>query len=82
MSGIALSKIVSCKTETHEPRTNWAGNLTYSTDDLYTPETVAELQELIKKYKKIRGLGTKHSFNIVVSAGIVLWDFFSKIITT
>jgi len=28
---------------------------------------------------EIPQFGTKHSFNIVVSAGIVLWDFFSKI---
>lgn len=68
MSGIALSKIVSCKTETHEPRTNWAGNLTYSTDNLYTLETVDELQEIIKKHKKIRGLGTKHSFNAIADS--------------
>lgn len=28
---------------------------------------------------EIPQFGTKHSFNIVISAGIVLWDFFSKI---
>ena len=27
---------------------------------------------------EIPQFGTKHSFNIVVSAGIVLWDLFSK----
>lgn len=30
---------------------------------------------------EIPQFGTKHSFNIVVSAGIVLWDFFSKMKT-
>ena len=29
---------------------------------------------------EIPQFGTKHSFNIVVSAGIVLWDFFSKLV--
>ena len=29
---------------------------------------------------EIPQFGTKHSFNIVVSAGIVLWDFFGKLI--
>jgi 23S rRNA (guanosine2251-2'-O)-methyltransferase len=28
---------------------------------------------------EIPQFGTKHSFNIVVSAGIVLWDFFAKL---
>jgi len=30
---------------------------------------------------EIPQFGTKHSFNIVVSAGIVLWDFFVKLTT-
>jgi len=30
---------------------------------------------------EIPQFGTKHSFNIVVSAGIVLWDIFSKLTT-
>ena len=29
---------------------------------------------------EIPQFGTKHSFNIVISAGIVLWDFFSKML--
>lgn len=61
-----LSNLVSCKKA--EPRTNWAGNLTYSTDNLYTPKTVAELQEVIKKCKKVRGLGTKHCFNKIADS--------------
>jgi len=28
---------------------------------------------------EIPQFGTKHSFNIVVSAGIVLWDFYVKL---
>jgi alditol oxidase len=61
-----LSHLVSCKKA--EPRTNWAGNLTYSTDNLHTPKTVSELQEIIKKYKKVRGLGTKHCFNKIADS--------------
>jgi alditol oxidase len=45
------------------PRTNWAGNLTYSTDNLFTPQIIAELQQSIKQCKKVRGIGTKHCFN-------------------
>ncbi|RZM23773.1 MAG: TrmH family RNA methyltransferase, partial [Pedobacter sp.] len=28
---------------------------------------------------EIPQFGTKHSFNVVISAGIVLWDFFAKL---
>ncbi|HWZ02214.1 MAG TPA: RNA methyltransferase [Mucilaginibacter sp.] len=40
-------------------------------------------EEVMKKIDaciEIPQFGTKHSFNIVVSAGIVLWDLFSKMI--
>jgi len=39
-----------------------------------------EVMQKIDACIEIPQFGTKHSFNIVVSAGIVLWDFFSKII--
>jgi 23S rRNA (guanosine2251-2'-O)-methyltransferase len=37
-----------------------------------------EVMNNIDSCIEIPQFGTKHSFNIVVSAGIVLWDFFSK----
>lgn len=37
-----------------------------------------EVMEKIDACIEIPQFGTKHSFNIVVSAGIVLWDLFSK----
>lgn len=66
-AGAAFPSLLSCK-ETKPLRTNWAGNLTYSTDNLYTPKTVAELQDTIKKLKKVRGLGTKHCFNKIADS--------------
>jgi len=39
-----------------------------------------EAMELIDACIEIPQFGTKHSFNIVVSAGIVLWDFFVKMV--
>jgi 23S rRNA (guanosine2251-2'-O)-methyltransferase len=39
-----------------------------------------EAMQLIDTCIEIPQFGTKHSFNIVVSAGIVLWDFYSKIV--
>ncbi|MEO6151173.1 MAG: RNA methyltransferase [Mucilaginibacter sp.] len=38
-----------------------------------------EVMQHIDTCIEIPQFGTKHSFNIVVSAGIVLWDFFSKL---
>jgi 23S rRNA (guanosine2251-2'-O)-methyltransferase len=38
-----------------------------------------EVMQQIDACIEIPQFGTKHSFNIVVSAGIVLWDFFAKL---
>jgi len=38
-------------------------------------EVMAEIDKCIE----IPQFGTKHSFNIVISAGIVLWDFYAKL---
>lgn len=38
-----------------------------------------EVMSMIDSCIEIPQFGTKHSFNIVISAGIVLWDFFAKL---
>jgi len=38
-----------------------------------------EVMTQIDECVEIPQFGTKHSFNIVISAGIVLWDFFAKL---
>lgn len=38
-----------------------------------------EVMQEIDACIEIPQFGTKHSFNIVISAGIVLWDFFAKL---
>jgi len=38
-------------------------------------EVMAQIDECVE----IPQFGTKHSFNIVISAGIVLWDFYAKL---
>ena len=47
------------------PRTNWAGNLTYSAEELHQPGSVEELQALVRASDKIRPLGTAHCFNTI-----------------
>jgi len=50
------------------PRTNWSGNLTYSTNNLQTPGTVKEVQQVVKKAIKLRALGSHHSFNAIADS--------------
>ena len=49
--------------ETGEPRTNWAGNYRYTAKNLYLPESVEEVQRIVKSSHKLKSLGARHSFN-------------------
>src|ERR1044072_2034541 len=42
---------------------NWAGNYTYSTSRLYAAKSIEQVPELVKKYDKLKVLGTRHCFN-------------------
>ncbi|WP_433018685.1 D-arabinono-1,4-lactone oxidase [Kribbella sp. CA-294648] len=42
--------------------TNWAGNITFSAEP-HAPESVPELQELVRSSEHVRVLGSGHSFN-------------------
>lgn len=47
---------------------NWAGNLEYSTNKIYYPKSVEEVQQLVKKHDKIKVLGTRHCFNTIADS--------------
>jgi xylitol oxidase len=59
---------VSASEQAAAHRTNWSGNLTYSTDNLQTPASVDELQKLVKSSPKLRALGSRHSFNSIADS--------------
>jgi len=48
---------------TGQPRTNWAGNITYGAADFYRPATISQLQGVVARAAQIRVLATGHSFN-------------------
>ena len=42
---------------------NWAGNIEYGTDRLYSADTVEQVQAFVKKQPRLKVLGTHHCFN-------------------
>ncbi|WP_136605380.1 FAD-binding protein [Paenibacillus dokdonensis] len=42
---------------------NWAGNYKYSTSELHIPETLEQVREIVARSRRIKVLGTRHSFN-------------------
>ena len=47
---------------------NWAGNFQFSTDNVFYPESLEQVQELVKKNQKLRALGTRHCFNRIADS--------------
>ncbi len=47
---------------------NWAGNIRFSTDRVHHPETVGQVQEIVRNSRQVRVLGSRHSFNAIADA--------------
>ena len=60
VAGNALKRVARGEQAAATPRTNWAGNLTYSTGNVQYPKTVADVQQLVKQHSKLKALGTRH----------------------
>ncbi len=67
VTGTMLSPFLSC-TPGKKPLTNWAGNLTYSTDNICIPNSVEQAREFIAQSPKVRVLGSRHSFNTIADS--------------
>ncbi|MES2094186.1 MAG: D-arabinono-1,4-lactone oxidase [Actinomycetota bacterium] len=52
---------------------NWAGNYRFLGRELHTPDSVEQLQDLVRATRRIRAIGTRHSFNdLADSAGTLV----------
>jgi len=67
VTGTMLSRFLSGE-QSSAPRTNWAGNLTFSTDRIYSPSSLEEVQQVVKHCSKLRALGARHSFNSIADS--------------
>src|SRR3954462_8070258 len=64
VAGSMISHVIAGQ-EPGTPRENWAGNLNYSTDQLHTPSTLEEVQQVVKRCATLRALGSRHSFSTI-----------------
>ncbi len=44
---------------------NWAGNYEYSAARVHFPEMIEQVQDIVRASKKVRTLGSRHSFNSI-----------------
>jgi alditol oxidase len=47
---------------------NWAGNVEYGTDQLYSATSVEQAQEFVRKHSRLKVLGTRHCFNHIADS--------------
>jgi len=47
---------------------NWAGNIEYSTDQLYSARSLDQLREFVRKQTRLKVLGTRHCFNKIADS--------------
>ncbi|WP_263382577.1 D-arabinono-1,4-lactone oxidase [Granulicella arctica] len=67
VAGSILSRIAPGQAGT-SARTNWAGNLTYSTDHLDLPNNVEDVRRAIESHPHLKALGARHSFNNIADS--------------
>src|SRR5215472_6970528 len=53
---------------TPEKLTNWAGNLEYSTDRLYSAQSFEQVRQFVKEQSRLKVLGTRHCFNNIADS--------------
>src|SRR5260370_26545369 len=51
-----------------ERLTNWAGNLVYGTDRLYSANSLQQVRDYVKKESNLKVLGTRHCFNNIADS--------------
>ncbi|MEJ7682452.1 MAG: FAD-binding protein [Segetibacter sp.] len=65
-TGSVLSPLVSW--QPGDKLKNWAGNIEYSTDQLHQAASAEQVQDIVKKYKKLKVLGSRHCFNRIADS--------------
>ena len=51
-----------------EIQRNWAGNITYGATTWQTPTTVEQVQDIVRNSIRLKGLGSRHSFNTIADS--------------
>ena len=62
VSGLSASEQLA------EVRKNWAGNQQYTAVKLFLPNSVEEVQDVVKRCSTLKALGTRHSFNRIADS--------------
>lgn len=61
---------------------NWAGNISYSTNEVHRPTTVEQVQAIVRQCESLRVIGSRHSFNSIAdsTAKLVALDAMNRVV--
>jgi len=82
--GAMLSRLGACSPAPRkEQLQNWAKNLTYSTGNVHVPKNLQQVQEVVKQCKKLKALGSRHSFNTIADSkdNLLSLEALNKVVT-
>ncbi|HZU26641.1 MAG TPA: FAD-binding protein [Bryobacteraceae bacterium] len=68
LAGFFVSAAAPFRAAGAQKLTNWAGNLTYSTDRVLEASSVARVQSAVRSLDKVKALGTRHCFNSIADS--------------
>jgi alditol oxidase len=63
LSSRVLSPVLTWSSK--DKLTNWAGNIEYGTDKLYSAKSLKDVQDFVRNRNKLKVLGTHHCFNTI-----------------
>jgi len=65
MTAPVLSPLMAWATD---KLTNWAGNIEYSTEELFPAGSLEQVQDFVRKQTNLKVLGTRHCFNTIADS--------------
>src|SRR5688572_16667660 len=62
-------------TQAGTPLTNWGGNYYYQAENIVYPQSLEELQDIVRGSHSVKALGTRHSFSGIADTTGTLVSF-------
>jgi xylitol oxidase len=66
LSTPVLSPLLACAAQ--DKLRNWAGNVIYGTENLYSAISLEQAQDFVRKHTRMKVLGTRHCFNHIANS--------------
>jgi len=67
-SGLLTRTLTEKRNDTAQALTNWAGNIEYSTKQLYSANSLEDVRNFVKSRPRIKVLGSRHCFNHIADS--------------